>query len=90
MKVTARERTTAGATLATLELQLDAAIVTIAELISARVEAGHDPAPALEAFERGQVLVLVDDRQFERLDEEIVLAPDTTVTFLRLVPLAGG
>jgi hypothetical protein len=90
MKVTVRERTTAGATLATLELQLDAAIVTVAELIRARVQEGHDTEPALQAFERGRVLLLVDDRQVERLDEEIVLAPDTTVTFLELVPLAGG
>lgn len=45
---------------------------------------------ALEAFEATRVLVLVDDRQVESLDEEIVLTPDTRATFLKLVPLVGG
>ena len=45
---------------------------------------------ALEAFEGGQILILVNDRQAESLDEEIVLEPQTTVTFLRLLPLVGG
>ena len=45
---------------------------------------------ALEAFEATRVLVLVDDRQVESLDEEIVLTPETQATFLRLVPLVGG
>lgn len=67
----------------------------------ARLNAGGSPATrtidweaqyavALEAFERGRVLVLVDDRQAESLDHPITIAPDTTVTFLRLVPLVGG
>ena len=45
---------------------------------------------ALEAFEGNQILILVNDRQAESLDEEIVLEPQTTVTFLRLMPLVGG
>jgi hypothetical protein len=45
---------------------------------------------ALEAFEKKQVLVLMDDRQAESLDEEVVVGPKTTVTFLRLMPLVGG
>lgn len=45
---------------------------------------------ALEAFNRGHVLVLVDDRQLEDLDDELVLGPGSEVSFLRLVPLAGG
>ncbi|MFL5340154.1 MAG: hypothetical protein ACJ8F7_08375 [Gemmataceae bacterium] len=45
---------------------------------------------AVEAFTANQVLILVNDRQAESLDEEIVVAPDTTVTFLRLMPLVGG
>ena len=44
----------------------------------------------IEAFERNGFIVLVDDRQVERLDDEIALHPETTVTFLKLVPLVGG
>lgn len=51
---------------------------------------------AKRAFERNQVLILVDDRQMERLDETIDLRPGTaeraatSVTFLKLTPLVGG
>lgn len=45
---------------------------------------------AVEAFERNQVLILVNDHQAEALDEEITLAPDTSVTFLKLTLLVGG
>lgn len=45
---------------------------------------------ALEAFERNGFLILVGDRQVTSLDEEIVIAPETSVTFLKLVPLVGG
>ena len=44
----------------------------------------------LEAFEKSQVLILVNDRQAESLDEEIEVGPQTRVTFLRLMPLVGG
>ncbi len=46
---------------------------------------------AIDAFERGRFLVLVDDRQVESLDDEVeVIHSQTVVTFLRLVPLVGG
>ena len=45
---------------------------------------------AIEAFEANQVLILVNDRQVESLDEEFVVEPQTRVTFLRLTPLVGG
>lgn len=45
---------------------------------------------AVEAFEGNQILILVNDRQAESLDEELTITPETTVTFLRLTPLAGG
>ncbi len=47
-------------------------------------------ARALAAFERNGFLVLVDDRQITGLDEKIPLTAQSTVTFLRLVPLIGG
>lgn len=45
---------------------------------------------AITAFESNKFLLLVNDRQILDLDEEIRVADSTTVTFLRLVPLAGG
>jgi hypothetical protein len=68
-----------------------------AALSGPRATRGHRPidwkrqfARAVEAFEKGQVLVLVDDRQVESLEEELDVGPKTTVTFLRLIPLVGG
>ena len=45
---------------------------------------------AIQAFEGNSFLVLVDDRQVETLDDEIALHPETSVSFLKLVPLVGG
>jgi hypothetical protein len=45
---------------------------------------------ALEGFAGNGFLILVDDKQAEELDEEIELRRDTTVSFLKLVPLVGG
>jgi hypothetical protein len=47
-------------------------------------------ARAVEAFNFGRVIVLVDDKQLDDLATEVVVAPSTSVTFLRLVPLVGG
>ena len=47
-------------------------------------------AHAVEAFERNGFFMLVDDRQVERLDEEIELKVATEVSFIKLVPLVGG
>jgi hypothetical protein len=45
---------------------------------------------ALESFDDGLYLVVIDGRQHESLDEQVVLGADSRLTFLRLVPLAGG
>jgi len=45
---------------------------------------------AIKAFYRNGFIVLLDDRQVDELEEEIEIRPDTTVTFLKLVPLVGG
>ena len=45
---------------------------------------------AIEAFQGNGFIVLVDDYQIQGLDDEIALHPETTVTFLKLVPLVGG
>jgi hypothetical protein len=45
---------------------------------------------AVESFYRNGFLILVNDRQVGELEEEIEIRPETTVTFLKLVPLVGG
>src|SRR5437763_16371444 len=37
---------------------------------------------ALAAFERNQIIILIDDRQTKLLDEEFAVGPRTIVTFL--------
>ena len=45
---------------------------------------------AIQSFENIGFIVLVDDQQVSSLDEAISLRPETSVTFLKLVPLVGG
>ena len=45
---------------------------------------------AVEAFEKSQILILVNGRQLDSLEDEIVVGPETKVTFLRLTLLVGG
>ena len=47
-------------------------------------------AVALEAFEKNGFVLLFDDRQVEGLDEVVTVTPESSATFLRLVPLVGG
>ncbi len=45
---------------------------------------------AIESFHRNGFFILVDGLQVDELEEEIEIKPDTTATFLKLVPLVGG
>ncbi len=45
---------------------------------------------ALQAFEDGLYLVVVDDQQQPEIDRQVFLRPDSRVTFVRLTLLAGG
>jgi len=54
------------------------------------IDATTQLAKAIDAFQGNQIIMLVDDRQVESLDEEITLRPNTRVSFLRLTPLVGG
>ena len=47
-------------------------------------------AHALEAFAQNGFFILVDDKQAESLDQEFVIGPATTVSFVKLTPLVGG
>jgi hypothetical protein len=54
------------------------------------ISAERQTETAQRASERGQVLIVVDDRQVEELEQEVELQPGSSVTFLKLVPLVGG
>lgn len=45
---------------------------------------------ALEAFNKNGYFVLIDDRQAESLDEEVLLASYREISFVKLTPLVGG
>ncbi|MDB5326499.1 MAG: hypothetical protein JWM57_2068 [Phycisphaerales bacterium] len=45
---------------------------------------------ACEAFARNGFFILMGDRQAESLDQTIALRHDTTVSFVKLMPLVGG
>jgi hypothetical protein len=45
---------------------------------------------AIKAFDNNQIIILVNDKQAESLDEQIEVHTDTLVTFLRLTQLVGG
>ncbi len=55
-----------------------------------KVDEGAAVGTALIGFEDGLYLVVIDGREHRDLDEQVILGPDTTVTFLRLVMLSGA
>lgn len=54
------------------------------------LDAERQVARAFESFRKRGFALLVDGTQVESLDQELDLAPDSQITFLRLFPLAGG
>jgi hypothetical protein len=55
-----------------------------------RIDPERQFKQAKRAFYGNGFILLVDDRQVDELEEEIEIRSDTTVTFLKLVPLVGG
>jgi hypothetical protein len=55
-----------------------------------RIDAERQFELAKRTFYSNGFILLVDDRQVDELKDEIEIRPDTTVTFLKLVPLVGG
>lgn len=54
------------------------------------VDEGQAIGTALQAFEDGLYLVVLDGREQRDLDEQVFPGPDSHLTFLRLVMLAGA
>jgi len=47
-------------------------------------------ARAIEGFSSNRYFIIIDDKQAESLDQEFVIGPATSVSFVKLVPLVGG
>jgi hypothetical protein len=45
---------------------------------------------ANSAFQNKQMIVMIDNKQAQSLEEEVFLNENTTIRFLRLMPLIGG
>lgn len=45
---------------------------------------------ALESFRHNGFIIMVDERQVGELDQEIEIRANTSINFLKLVPLVGG
>jgi hypothetical protein len=54
------------------------------------IDAAEQCAQAVAAFEQNGFVLLLDDRQVDDLEAVVEVAPETSVTFLKLVPLVGG
>ena len=54
------------------------------------IDADRQVANACQAFTEQRILLLVNERQLETLDEQVELTSDAEVCFYKLVPLVGG
>lgn len=45
---------------------------------------------ALNAFKTNGFFMLINDVQAETLEQEVIIKPDSTVSFIKLTPLIGG
>lgn len=55
-----------------------------------KVDVDEAIGTALQAFEDGLYLVVVDGQEQRSLDSQVFLKPDSRLAFVRLVMLAGG
>lgn len=60
------------------------------EIEPQEVDAEDAVGTALEAFEDGLYLVVIDGRDYRELDRQVFLEPESRITFIRLTLLAGG
>jgi len=55
-----------------------------------KLDAEKQVYTALNAFQKNGFFLLIDNRQAERLEEEVLLNKESTVSFIKLTPLIGG
>jgi hypothetical protein len=54
------------------------------------VDAQSQKQLAIQAFQSNGFFLLVNDKQLTELEDEILITPNTSVLFIKLVPLVGG
>lgn len=57
---------------------------------SAPVDYEEQTSVAINAFNSNQIIILIDDKQAESIDEQIELHDESIVSFLKLTQLVGG
>ncbi len=57
---------------------------------TATIDRNKQLQKAIDTFGTSSLIVIVNDRQVEDLDEMIFITPRTVISFLKLVPLVGG
>lgn len=60
------------------------------EVAPQKVDPEEAVGVALEAFEDGLYLVIVDEEEKRELDGQVFVQPDSKIAFVRLAMLAGG
>lgn len=94
LKLLVREELLGSSPGPAVALDWDGEVISAREVIRRRVRAERAEAAHLEAvceaFETGQLLILVGDAQVEDLDAPLLMREGDEVTFLKLVPLVGG
>lgn len=55
-----------------------------------QVDAEQSTSVALQAFEDGLYLVVIDDVEYRDLEQQVFLKEDSRITFIRLTMLTGG
>jgi hypothetical protein len=55
-----------------------------------KVDEEESVGTALQAFEDGLYLVILDGQEQRELDRQVYVKPDSRITFVRLTMLAGG
>ena len=55
-----------------------------------KIDAEKQVYIALDAFQRNGYFVLIDDKQADSLEQEVLLTASSTINFVKLTPLVGG
>lgn len=55
-----------------------------------KIDAEKQVYIALDAFQKNGYFVLIDDKQADSLEQEVLLTASSTINFVKLTPLVGG
>lgn len=59
-------------------------------IVPQKVDPAAAVATAVQAFEDGLYLIVIDENEQKDLEKEVFLQPESRITFIRLTLLAGG